>query len=111
MLLIYTIETDFYVGDDDSPVSLITVGISPHVWVQVNTTASAILTDVRSGYVYGAIEANADRKQQANHWTSKDAIDQSRRRTEREAFVALLEEFKGLWPKVVEERRKALARR
>ncbi len=108
MLLIYTIETDFYIGDDLTAVSVVTLGLSPHVWARVFSTASLVLMDVKTGYIYGAADGNAKKEQLANHWTSGDAVDQCRRQTEREAFVNLLGEFEKMWPAVAENQLKRL---
>lgn len=108
MLLIYTIETDFYIGDDLTPVSIFTLGLSPHVWAKVFSTASLVLMDVKTGFIYGAADGNAKKEQLANHWTSGDAVDQCRRQTEREAFVNLLAEFEKMWPTVAENQLKRL---
>ncbi len=109
MLLIYTIETEFRSEDQATPLSVVTLGLSPSVVVFVNSTASALLMDTRTGFVYGAAEKNADKQQLAAWWTNTDAIDQCRRRTEREAFENLICEFESLWPHVVAERKIALA--
>jgi hypothetical protein len=109
MLLIYTIETEFRSEDQATPLSVVTLGLSPSVVVFVNSTASALLMDTRTGFVYGAAEKNADRQQIAAWWTNEDAIDQCRRRTERTAFENLITEFESLWPHVVTERKIALA--
>ena len=100
MVLIYTFDTDFFIDDALRPLTVVTLGLSPNKVVRVNTTASAVLLDVRTGYVYGACESTARRKQLASAWTSRDAIDSSRRKTEREAFELLLTDFEKLWQRV-----------
>ena len=90
MILIYTFNTDFFIDDALRPLTVVTLGLSPNKLVRVSTTASAVLLDVRTGYVYGACESTARRKQLASAWTSRDAVDRSRRKTEREAFEQLL---------------------
>ena len=97
MILIYTFDTDFSSDDFLRPLTVITLGLSPNKWVRVSTTASAVLLDVRTGYVYGACESTARRKQLASAWTTRAAVDHSRRRTEREAFEQLLAGFEELW--------------
>lgn len=108
MVLIYTIETVFTKEDSVTPLSVVTLGLSPTVKVYVTTTASALLMDTRTGYVYGVAEGVGRHEQPAAWWTSEDAVDQSRRKTERAAFEDLLEEFETLWPKVVENLKKKL---
>ena len=106
VLLVYTFDTDFFVGDALRPLTVVTLGLSPHRRVRVTTTASAILVDVRTGYVYGSCETTIRKEQLASAWTSSDAVDNSRLKTERQAFKSLLDEFEGLWRNVVNERRK-----
>ncbi len=97
MLMLYTFDTDFFVGDALRPLSVISLGLSPNMYVRVTTTASAILIDVRTGYVYGACETTTRKEQLASAWTSNDAVDHSRLKTERQAFENLLGEFERLW--------------
>jgi len=104
MLLVYTFDTDFFVGDALCPLSVVTLRLSPHERVRVATTASAALLDVRTGYVYGSCETTARRRQLAGGWTSSNAADAPRLKTEREAFENLLAEFERLWQGVVKDR-------
>ncbi|NOX59220.1 MAG: hypothetical protein GXP29_10230 [Planctomycetes bacterium] len=97
MLMLYTFDTDFFIGDAMRPLTVFTLGLSPNKKVKVTTTASAILMDVRTGYVYGSCEATSRQNKLASAWTSGDAVDASRLKTEREAFDELLNEFEGLW--------------
>lgn len=109
MILLYTIETDFFVGDDADVVTALTLGLSWHRQAKVATTASALLMDARTGYVYGTAEATEKQTQPANLWTSADAVDQSRRKTERAAFVKLIDEFEKFWPWVIAQQKQRLA--
>ena len=43
MLLIYTLDTNFFVSDALKPVTVLTLGLSPNQQVRVTTTASAML--------------------------------------------------------------------
>jgi hypothetical protein len=103
VLLLYTLDTKFYVNDYLKPLSVFTLGLSPNQMAFVTTTASAVLLDVRTGYVYGACETTSRKKSLASAWTSDDAIDQTRLKTERESFEDLLGEFEGLWKGVVSD--------
>src|SRR5579862_2610214 len=47
MVLIYTIETGFQVEDHLSPLSIVTLGLSPNQTAQIVTTATAVLMDTR----------------------------------------------------------------
>lgn len=103
MLLIYTFDTNIYVGDTDSPIDVLTLGFLPNKQARVATTATALLMDTRNGYIYGTAEGNADTTQRANTWTRSEAVDQARRRTEADAFDDLVEAFTVTWTDVVEQ--------
>ena len=53
--------------------------------------------DVRTGYVYGSCESTSRKNQLASAWTSGEAVDFMRLKTERQAFEELLGEFEALW--------------
>ncbi|MDY7108286.1 MAG: hypothetical protein SYC29_06575 [Planctomycetota bacterium] len=101
MLLLYTLDTAFTTEDGMRPLTVLTLGLFPTKNVRVNSTASALLLDTRTGYVYGVAEASAEGAQLANAWTSGDAADQARRRIEREAFGRLVGRFEHAWADVV----------
>ncbi|MEX0654406.1 MAG: hypothetical protein WD534_16475 [Phycisphaeraceae bacterium] len=103
MLLIYTFDTHIYVGDTDSPIDVLTLGFLPNKKAEVATTASALLLDTRNGYVYGLTEASARTTQRANTWTRRAAVDQSRQRTEAEAFEKLVDAFADTWQGVLSQ--------
>jgi len=101
MALIYTFDTRF--GDQTIVPFLgtITLGLFPAKEARVTTTASSALIDTRSGYIYGLAEATVQEDQLANFWTSKDAIDQSRRRAERKAFAGMIKQVELSWGQLV----------
>ncbi len=100
MILIYTFQTDSKSEDTATPLSIVTLGLSPTVNVFLTTTVSALLMDTQTGYIYGSVEASSSRKQKAAWMTNSDAIDQSRRFTERDAFEKLLTTFENTWPAI-----------
>ena len=104
MLLIYAIDTE---SDDEegvlAPLSAFTLGIFPATAVRAATTASAVLMDTRNGYIYSAVEATDKAHQATNGWTRWTAMEQSRRRAERAAFAAMLDEFEQAWSGVVHQ--------
>lgn len=103
MTMIYTFETQF--GDETVVpfMGTITLGLFPAKEAKVTTTCSAALIDTRSGYVYGLAESTVKEDQLANAWTSKTAIDQSRRRAESKAFVQMVDEMEQTWKGVVDQ--------
>lgn len=104
MLLIYSLDTSFRVNDFDiGPLGVITLGFTPNQTAKVTTTASAMILDVRTGYIYGLAEASASRSQLANTWSSGDAVEDCRLRTEKESLDKLLPEVKKLWNDILRE--------
>jgi hypothetical protein len=101
MLLLYTFDTVFNVADKLSPLSTVTLGLFPTKAAHVTSTASAIIVDSRTGYVYASAESTAHEDQAANAWTSGNAVDESRRRAERRALDGLVERIEATWPGVV----------
>ncbi len=101
MTLLYTFDTQF--GDETIVPALgfFTLGLFPDREARVRTTASAALVDTRNGYVYGLAEATVKTEQLANAWTSKQAVDQSRRRAETRAFDQLVGEVEKMWTGVL----------
>ncbi|HVU64512.1 MAG TPA: hypothetical protein VHC70_11090, partial [Phycisphaerales bacterium] len=95
MLLMYTFDTEFEVGTTIPFMGTITLGVFPNEKASVSTTASAALLDTRNGYIYALDEASAKDTQLANAWTSRDAVDECRKRTEQRAFDKLVGQFGG----------------
>jgi hypothetical protein len=103
MLLIYSLDTRFNVQSKEiGPFALISLGFLPNKQAQVTTTASAVLFDVRTGFVYGIAEATSREQQRATAWSSQNAIDNARLKSEATSFQELLGEFEKLWKGVVE---------
>lgn len=100
-LLIYTLDTTFTVDDKASPLTVVTLGLSPNQQARVLTTASAVLMDTRNGYIYGVAEATESKNQLASAWTSANAVDETRRRAESEAFDKLVGELERTWSGVI----------
>ena len=101
LLLVYTFDTSFYTDTYVQPLTVISLGIFPNKNAHVTTTASALLLDTRTGYIYGVYEATSKDNQLANAWSSEQAMDEARRRAEREAFSNLISQFKTEWPAVL----------
>lgn len=103
MLLVYTLDTTFHDRDLASPISVITLGLSPTQATHVVTTASAVLLDTRNGYCYGVAEASAKRNGIATAWNTQSAIDGDRQKAETEAFTKLTGEIETMWKGIVRE--------
>ncbi|MHC4281775.1 MAG: hypothetical protein ACYSWZ_02200 [Planctomycetota bacterium] len=104
--MIYTMDTDFYDSDASTPLSIITLGLAPTIQVRVITTISAMVMDTRTGYIYGVLEETARKEQAAAAFTTQNAFDQLRQKTEREAFEMFLDEFEVLWKNILNQYRK-----
>jgi hypothetical protein len=98
LLLIYTVDTVFNMDNTDvGPLAMITLGFLPTKKAQVTATASAVMLDVRSGFVYGVAEASALEEQRGTFWSQTDAIDGARKTAERQAFEKLVGEIATFW--------------
>lgn len=102
LVFLYTFDTAFFDTDLAKPLTVITLGLSPTRKLFVTTTASALLMDTRTGYVYSAYEVTQKADTLSTSWGSRDAADERRRRNEREAFSKLMDEFVASWPKLLE---------
>lgn len=101
MALVYTFDTRFGKEKVVPFMGTITLGLFPSEEAQVTSTVSSALIDTRSGYIYGLAEATVKEDQLANVWTTREAIDQSRRRAERKAFAAMVVQLERTWTDVV----------
>ncbi|QOJ00057.1 MAG: hypothetical protein HRU70_05975 [Phycisphaeraceae bacterium] len=101
LLLVYTIDTRFFTDDLAPPLSFVTLGLFPSKTAQCRTTASCVLLDTRTGFVYAVAQGSGSADQLANGWTSDSAVEDARLRSERRAFETMLAEFENAWPVVV----------
>lgn len=109
LLLLYTIGTDTNTDDVAPPVGLVTLGLFPTRVASTTSTASAVLLDSATGYVYATVESTADADQLANGWTTDEAREDAKARSERRAFAGLVSEVERVWPMVIHNRPHARA--
>jgi hypothetical protein len=102
LLLLYTFDTSFFDRDAATPLTVITLGLSPTRKIRVTTTASALLLDTRTGYVYSAYETTEKRDVHSTSWGSRDTADEARKDAERTAFKKLVDEFVTSWSDLIE---------
>ena len=103
LLLVYSVDTVFTVeGKSLGPLELITLGLIPNKKAHVTATVAGVLVDVRTGYIYGTTEATANKAQRATVWSSRYAIEKSRKLAEKVAFGDFVDGFAGLWKGVVD---------
>lgn len=80
---------------------MITLGLLPSKTATITTTASAVLFDVRTGFIYGTAETTAAQDQRSSAWSTRQAIDDARLATEKVAFQKLVDEVETMWPGLV----------
>jgi len=101
VVMVYTIDTSFRVqGRSYGPLSAISLGLAPDRDAFVTSTASAIFTDVRTGYTYAVAESTAKASGLTNIWGSRGTIDRKRVETEQAAFRQMLIEAQKAWERV-----------
>lgn len=103
LLLVYSFDTGFNIENTDvGPLALISLGFLPTKKARVTTTASAVLFDVRTGFVYGVAEASSTEEQRGTFWSSSEAVDNARRTAEADAFRKLVGEIEKFWGNVLQ---------
>ena len=98
MVLMYTFDTSFFDTDSAKPLTVITLGLSPTRKIRATTTASALLIDTRTGFIYSAYEATEAGDVRSTSWGSRDSADQVRKDTEKAAFAKLADQLVKSWP-------------
>jgi hypothetical protein len=102
LMLIYTFDTAFFNVDQARPLTVVSLGFLPTRKIAVSTTASALLVDTRTGYVYSTYEATKRSDTRASVWASEDAADEARRDNERAAFADMVGSVAGSWPRLLD---------
>lgn len=101
ILLIYTIDTQFHSENQlVGPLTLVTLGVFASEKSSIVTTCAAVLVDVRTGFVYGVAEGTANQTRRSSPWTTENAIEKARLKTEREAFGSAMKEVAKVWSSV-----------
>lgn len=100
VVLVYTMDTKFNDGKILEPLTTFSLGLAPNKTFKIYATASAILMDTKTGYIYGALEEVADRSGVTMAWGSQGVIDAGRRKAERQALTKLLDSFGPFWKAV-----------
>ncbi|HWB59559.1 MAG TPA: hypothetical protein VG733_08705 [Chthoniobacteraceae bacterium] len=99
-ILIYTVNSESHNNDAIPPLTVVTLGLAPNTTYQISSSASAILMDTKTGFVYGALEQKATRNGLTTSWGSSDTIDAARRGNERATFEKLVASFDPFWKDV-----------
>ena len=101
LMLLYTFDTVFEDRDLLKPLTTISLGLAPTKSFTAKSTASALVMDTRTGYIYAVLEESADRAGLATAWGDSEAMQRARKASEREALDKLLTDFEKTWPRVV----------
>ncbi len=96
-LLLYTLDTTFRIDKRFKSSTVLSLGLFANRKARVLSTASALLFDTRSGYVYGAAEESAREERVTSAWSSERAVDKTRRKTEEAAFDKLVGRIEKDW--------------
>lgn len=96
-ILLYTVSTQFRNDNVVPPLTALSLGILSVNKYEVSSSASAVLMDVRTGYIYGALEEGNDRSGGSFIFDGSDCI---RKNAERAAFEKLLVSFDPFWRKI-----------
>jgi hypothetical protein len=101
LLFLYTFDTKFLSNDSSVPLTVITLGLSPTRKITAVTTASALLLDTRTGYIYSAYESTEREEKVSTAWGSAESADKARQETESHAFVKLIDSVVTSWPRLL----------
>lgn len=101
LVFLYTFDTSFLNTDVATPLTVITLGLSPTRKIFVVTTCSALLMDTRTGYIYSDYEVTLRRQTLSTSWGSRGAADAARRNNEQQAFRELVDDLVASWPKLL----------
>lgn len=104
VLMIYTIDTKFYINNHfHASFSLLSLGMMPDRNANVTATATAIFTDVRTGFTYGTADATAKATGLTSAWSSDATVDKKRVEAEQLAFNDLIKAANQTWQGIVEQ--------
>lgn len=106
ILLVYTLDTTFRVqGRGYGPLAVISLGVLPDRDAYITSTASALFTDVRTGFIYGVAEATTKVSGLTNVWGSRSTIDRKRIEAEQGAFDQLVSQASVTWAGIARQYR------
>lgn len=101
IVIVYTFDTSDSVEDHLTPLSFLSLGLSPNVTADVTSTATAMLMDTKTGYIYGTAQATEKGHQLTNSWMITQAVSDAHRGTESACFKKLALALAKTWPTIV----------
>ena len=97
LLVLYTVDTSFRTDVGRvGPLQTIALGFLPNRKSHVDATTSAMIIDVRSGFVFGTVEATHTESQRSDVWGTESAIESARHIAERKSFEAVVSQLQDL---------------
>lgn len=97
LLVLYTIDTAFRTeAGRVGPLQTIALGFLPSRESHVDATTSAIVVDVRTGFVYGTVEVTSTESQRSNLWGTTSAIETARYSAEKASFRGAMAQLRAL---------------
>ncbi len=103
VMLLYTYDSRIETDEVIPYAGLFTLGLFPDRSAKAVVTASAIIVDVRSAYVYGVATGTGQRSQAASAWTNGAAIDDAIRISEQRATEELVVNLESLWESILDQ--------
>jgi hypothetical protein len=101
LVLAYTLDTLFQSNKGGPPLQSVPLAASTTRVAAIESTASAIVLDTRTGFVYGRASASETQAAPISPWWKETAIDEFRRGVERAAFHALIARLEETWSTLV----------
>lgn len=102
VLVVYTIDTQFFVPQRVEYGQAVKLPLITDPAANVQSTASGILVDVRSGRIMGQAQGTGRAFVNAGSADGGNVIDRSRRNAERAAFKAMTDEVAQRWTLIIE---------
>jgi hypothetical protein len=110
IVLVYTLDTSFRVqGRGYGPLAAISLGMVPDRDAHITSTASALFTDVRTGFIYGVAEGTVKVSDLTSFWGAADTIDKKRVEAEQQAFDKLVAQAAVTWAGIARQYQPAAA--
>ncbi|MCW1883753.1 hypothetical protein OKA04_03370 [Luteolibacter flavescens] len=97
LVAIYRFETSESSSDAFLPLSIATLGLAPTNGYTVNATATLMVRDARTGYLYGVMEESATNKGLTAGMDLHNAKERSKRNAKKKALDKLTEKLPGFW--------------
>lgn len=104
VLLVYTLDTSLELQNKAVlPLTSVPLSGAPAQGANIESTASAVFIDVRSGFTYGASDATAKVSDLQSAWGSSAALDKKRLEAEQQAFNELAMKAEKIWAELAQQ--------